>query len=111
MRPSTVLCTDDSHSRWSVVDTLPKVASNKPEIGDMDESVVKRSEDAGNAKDIFTYSKMSILPHIEGRKSWHTFANLRPERDILGRWPLYLLFGRHSECVNRLKIFLFERLS
>lgn len=53
------------------------MASNEPEIGDMDEGVVERSEYAGDTEDVFTCTEMSgQLP----MSLWENGASHRPSR-------------------------------
>lgn len=86
---------------------------NEPEIGDMDEGVVERGKDAGDAENELTCSgcqRETFLPSERERERWdssgigQTFSNLGAERDVLGGSALDLLLGRHGclyDCCSR----------
>lgn len=66
----------------------------------MDESVIERSEDTGDAKDKLAYSIQSVAGFSNG--CWPcrrpTFANLGTELNILLRTALNLLLRSHGYC-------------
>ena len=75
------------------------VYSRIPQIGDVDERIVKACKDSSNAKHQLTYTSISMSIHEvgeEGLGKGRTITDLRSKRDVLLRRALDLLLRRHT---------------
>jgi len=92
---------------------MPKIflfsaaVSDVREIGDVDEGVVEGGEDACDAEDELACEVNmlvcdGLLISCAGRLP--TLADLRAEGDVLLRWALSLLLGRHVDGVCGLDV-------
>jgi hypothetical protein len=71
------------------------------QIGDVDEGIVERSENAGNAEDELALSccQFTLLKIDGGCADATNLADLGSKLDVLLRSALDLLLGRHVGCV------------
>lgn len=67
----------------------------------MDEGVVERGKDAGNAKDELALGTLSVRARAGREDCWGVtdLADLGSKLDVLLRTALDLLLGRHVGCV------------
>jgi len=86
---------------------------NEPEIGDVDERIVERGEDAGDAEDEFTwrrsaYQSLASSPCKKRSGRQLTFADLGAQGDVLLGGAGGLLWGHLDVIVSCLVEFFLK---